>query len=116
MWLRIGTGRTLGKISMILLRGIPWLAKELVVYQERLCSKHLAGWLFPTSQFTIKSFRIFCCNLHFIFKHFAVAAASRNMASDVRDVSMEMTILFVATQALYQTLFHLLLEVRFDKT
>lgn len=88
------------KISMNLLRGIPWLAKELVVYQEILCSKHLACWLVTTSQFTIKSFRIFCCNLPLIFKHFAVDSASRNMASGVTDFSMEMTILFVATEAL----------------
>ena len=86
--------------SVNLLRGIPWLAKELVAYPERLCSKQSAGWLVPTSSFTIKSFRIFCCNLHLIFKHFAVAAASRNMASGVRDVSLEMTILFVDKQAL----------------
>ena len=96
----IDNRRTLVMTSVNLLRGIPWLAKKLVAYPERLCSKQLADWLVPTSSFTIKSFRIFCCNLHLIFKHFAVAAASRNMASGVRDVSLEMTILFVDKQAL----------------
>jgi len=88
------------KTSMNLLRGIPWLAKELVVYQEKFCCKQLAGWLFSTSPFTMKSFRIFCYKLHLIFKNFAVATASRNMASGVRDVSLEMTMLFVATRVL----------------
>jgi hypothetical protein len=100
MWLRTDRRLTLVKTSVNLLRGILWLVKELVVYQERLCSNRLAGWLVSTSPFTIKSFRIFCCNLRFIFKHFAVAASSRNIASGVRDVSLEMTILFVATQIL----------------
>ena len=92
--------RTLVKTSVNLLRGIVWLCKELVAYQVRLCSKQLAGWLVSASQFTMKSFRIFRCSLHLIFKHFVVPAASRNMASGVRDASLEMTILFIAMQAL----------------
>jgi len=92
--------RTFVKTSVNFLQRIPWLAKELVAYEERLCSTQLAGWFVSTSQFTIKSLRIFCNNLHSVFKKFALVAASRNMASGVRDVSLEMTILFVATQAL----------------
>jgi hypothetical protein len=82
------------------MRGIPWPAKELVASQEKLCSKQLTCWLVSTSPVTINSFRIFGCNLLLLFKHFAVDAASGNMASGVGDVSLEMTILFAAMQAI----------------
>jgi len=100
MWLRTDRRLTVVKISMNLLRGILWLVRELEAYQDRLCSKRLAGWLVSTSPFSIKSFRIFCCKVRLIFKHFAVAASSRNIASGVSDVSLETTILFVDTQLL----------------
>jgi hypothetical protein len=57
------------------MRGIPWLAKELVDSQENICSKQLAGWLVSASPITINSFHIFGCNRLLLLKRFAVTAA-----------------------------------------
>jgi hypothetical protein len=71
------------KTSVDLLQGVPWLAKELVAYQERLCSEQLAGWFVSTSQLTLQAFRTFCYKLHSIhstgLSHFLLQTALNSL-------------------------------------